>query len=60
MSEIIAPEVAHLIASDPEAEYDEALNVLRDEAAWECGRMVDNTPDFIKKGGFIHATFRIV
>jgi hypothetical protein len=50
LSEVIAPEViAHLIASDLGIQYDEALNVLRDEAAWEYGGIIDNTPDFIKK-----------
>ena len=50
LSGVIAPEVvAHLIADDLGVHYDEALNVLRDEAAWEYGRMVDNTPDFVKK-----------
>jgi hypothetical protein len=47
LSEVIAPEVvAHLIASDLGIQYDETLN---DEAAWEYGGMIDNTPDFIKK-----------
>ena len=50
LSEVIAPGVvAHLIASNLGIQYDEALNVLRDEAAWEYGNMVNNTPDFIKK-----------
>ena len=49
-SEVIAPEVVtHLIAGDLGIQYDEALNVLRDEAAWEYGGMIDNTPGFIKK-----------
>ena len=49
LSEVIAPEVvAHLIPSDLEIQYDEALNVLRDEAAWKYGGIIDNTPDFIK------------
>jgi hypothetical protein len=50
LSEVIATQVvAHLITSDLGKEYDEALNVLRDEAAWEYGRMIYNTPDFMKK-----------
>jgi hypothetical protein len=50
LSEVIAPEVvANLIANDLGVQYDEALNLLRDEAAWEYGGMVDNTPGFIKK-----------
>jgi len=45
-----APEVvAHLIVSDLGIQYDEALNVLRDEVAWEYGGMIDSTLDFIKK-----------
>jgi hypothetical protein len=59
--EVIASEVvAHLIASDLGIQYDEPLNVLRDEAAWECGVMMDNTPDFIKKVRFMHTALRIV
>ena len=51
LSEVSAPEVvAHLVAGDLGVHYDEALNVLRNEAAWEYGRMVGNTPGFIKKG----------
>jgi len=34
---------------DLRVQYDEALNVLRDEAAWEYGGVIDNTLDFIKK-----------
>jgi hypothetical protein len=50
LSEIFAPEVvAHLITSDLGVQYDEALNVLTDEAAWDYGGIIDNTPDFIKK-----------
>jgi hypothetical protein len=50
LSEAIAFEVvAHLIPSDPGIQYDEALNVLRDEAAWEYGGIIDNTPDLIEK-----------
>jgi len=50
LSEVIAPEVvAYLIASDLGIQYHEALNVLRDEAAWEYGGIIDSTPDFIKK-----------
>jgi len=46
----VAPKVvAHLISSDLGIQYDEALNVLRDEAAWEYAGMIDSTPDFIKK-----------
>jgi hypothetical protein len=49
LSEVIAPEVvAHLIASDLGIQY-EAMDVLRDDAAWEYGGMIDNTPDFVKK-----------
>jgi hypothetical protein len=50
LSEVIASEVvAHLIASDQGIQYDEALNVLKDETAWEYGGMIDNTKEFIKK-----------
>jgi hypothetical protein len=50
LSEVIAPEVvAHSTSSDLGIQYDEALNVLKDEAAWEYGAMIDNTPEFIKK-----------
>jgi hypothetical protein len=38
-----------LIASDLGVKYDEALNVLRDEAAWEYGGMIDDTADFIRR-----------
>ena len=55
LSEVIAPEVAtHLIASNLAIQYDEAQNVLRDEAAWE------QFARFYKKGGFIYAARRIV
>jgi hypothetical protein len=40
-----------LIASDLGIQYDEALNVLRDGAAWEYCGMIDNSPDFMKKAG---------
>jgi hypothetical protein len=57
--EVIAPEVvAHLIASNLGIQYDEALNVLKDKAAWEYGEMIDNTPEFIRKR-IIHAALRI-
>jgi hypothetical protein len=49
VSGVFAPEaVTRLIANDLGIQYDEALDVLNDEAAWESGGMVDNTPDFIK------------
>jgi hypothetical protein len=46
---VIAPEVVtHLIAHDLEMQYDEALEILRDETAWKYGGMIDdNTPTFI-------------
>jgi hypothetical protein len=54
LSEVIAPEfVAHLIASGVRVQYNKALNVLRDEAAWEYGRMIDNTPDRQKVAMFV-------
>jgi hypothetical protein len=44
VAEAIAPEVAtHLIAHDLGIGYDEALEVLRDETAWNYGRMIDNS-----------------
>ena len=50
LSEVIAPEVVtHLIASVLGIQYDKALDVLGDEAAWEYGGMEDNSSDFIKK-----------
>jgi hypothetical protein len=45
--EVIAPEVvARLIASDLGIQYDESLNVLRDEVAWEYGVMIDSSQLF--------------
>jgi hypothetical protein len=39
LSEVIAPEViTHLIASDLGIQYDEALDILKDETAWESRR----------------------
>jgi hypothetical protein len=52
VAEVIAPEVVtHLIAHDLEIQYNEALEILRDETAWKYGGMVDNTPNFIHKAG---------
>jgi hypothetical protein len=46
LSEVIAPEVvAHSIARNVGIQYDEALNVLKDEAAWEYSGVIDNTPE---------------
>jgi hypothetical protein len=51
VAEAIAPEVVtHLIAHDRGIGYDEALKVLRDETAWNCGRTIDNSaPAFMQK-----------
>jgi hypothetical protein len=49
VAEVIAPGVVtHLIAHDLGIEYDEALEILRNETAWKCG-MIDNTPTFLQK-----------
>jgi hypothetical protein len=51
VAEVIAPEVVtHLIAHDLGIGYDEALEVLRDETAWNYGRIIGNSaPAFIQK-----------
>jgi hypothetical protein len=51
VAEVNVPEVVtHLIAHDLEIQYDEALEVLRDETVWKYGDMIDgNTPTFIQK-----------
>jgi hypothetical protein len=53
VAEVIAPEVVtHLIAHDLGIEYDEALEILRNETAWNYGGMIDNT-NFSTEGGFV-------
>jgi len=51
VAEVITPEVVtHLVAHDLGIGYDEALEVLRDETAWNYGGMIDNSaPAFIQK-----------
>ena len=53
LSEVIAPEATHLIAGDLRIQYDEALNVLRHEAAWGCGGMIVNRPDLLRRQIYI-------
>jgi hypothetical protein len=45
-----------LVANDLGIQYDEALDILRDDVAWEYGGMIDNTP--VYKGEPIHAAVR--
>ena len=56
-AEVIAPEVVtHLVAHDLGIGYDEALEVLRDETAWNYGRMTYNSaPAFYTENGLAHA-----
>jgi len=43
VAEVIAPGVVtHLVAHDLGIQYDEALEILRDETVWRYGGMIDD------------------